>query len=136
MYNMIDAEFFVSCMFFIICILVLNIWLMNLFVAVITNTFQAIRSQTQKSAFGATPFVFMISLLLDLMFGIRSDKAIVDEHDGWAVVESDHTHKRNWLRDTYQITRLVWPCLAVVSLGLAASKTANTGPDRLHVLGL
>jgi voltage-dependent calcium channel len=58
MYNMIDAEFFVSCIFFIICILVLNFWLINLFVAVITNTFQAIRSQTKKSAFGATAFAF------------------------------------------------------------------------------
>lgn len=57
MYSMIDAEFFVSCIFFIVCLLVLNFWLINLFVAVITNTFQAIRSQTMKSAFGATQFV-------------------------------------------------------------------------------
>jgi hypothetical protein len=55
MYSMIDAEFFVSCFFFIICIVVLNFWLINLFVAVITNTFSAIREETQKSAFSAAP---------------------------------------------------------------------------------
>ena len=57
MYAVIDAEFFVSCFFFIICLVVLNFWLINLFVAVITNTFSAIRSQTQKSAFGAAACV-------------------------------------------------------------------------------
>lgn len=55
MYSMIDAEFFVSCFFFIICIVVLNFWLINLFVAVITNTFSAIREETQKSAFSSAP---------------------------------------------------------------------------------
>jgi hypothetical protein len=52
---MIDAEYFVSCLFFITAIIVLNFWLINLFVAVITNTFAAIRSETKKSAFGAAP---------------------------------------------------------------------------------
>lgn len=53
MYNMMDAEFFVSCLFFITCIVILNFWLINLFIAVITNTFAAIRADTKKSAFGA-----------------------------------------------------------------------------------
>lgn len=56
MYAIMNSEFFVSCFFFIICIVVLNFWLMNLFVAVITNTFSAIRSETKKSAFGAAPY--------------------------------------------------------------------------------
>jgi voltage-dependent calcium channel len=71
-----------------------------------------------------------------MLLCVRIDRALVDERDGWAVVESDHTHKTNRLRDVYQITRLIWPSLAVASLGLAASKSAKTSPDRLHVLGL
>ena len=55
MYSMINAEFFISCFYFITAIIVLNFWLINLFVAVITNTFSAIRSETKKSAFGAAP---------------------------------------------------------------------------------
>lgn len=68
MYQMMDSEYFVSCFFFIVCIIVLNFWLINLFVAVITNTFSAIRKDTSKSAFGAAPYVsassyFSVSLL-------------------------------------------------------------------------
>jgi hypothetical protein len=59
---MIDAEFFISSIFFVVCIVVLNFWLINLFVAVITNTFQAIRAQTKKSAFGATQFALLLFL--------------------------------------------------------------------------
>ena len=54
---MIDSEFFISCLFFIICVIVLNFWLINLFVAVITNTFSAIRKETKTSAFGAGTYV-------------------------------------------------------------------------------
>ncbi|KAJ7906586.1 Ion transport protein-domain-containing protein [Mycena leptocephala] len=52
MYGIIDSEYFISCLFFILCVVVLNFWLINLFVAVITNTFGAIRAETKKSAAG------------------------------------------------------------------------------------
>ena len=55
MYAMINAEYFASCFFFILAVLVLNFWLINLFVAVITHSFSAIREETRKSAFGARP---------------------------------------------------------------------------------
>ena len=55
MYSMVDSEYFASCFFFIVGIVVINFWLLNLFVAVITNTFSAIREGTHKSAFGAAP---------------------------------------------------------------------------------
>ncbi|PWN28045.1 hypothetical protein BDZ90DRAFT_239367, partial [Jaminaea rosea] len=51
MYDMIDADFFVSCLFFIFGLILLNFWLANLFVAVITNSFATISSQTHQSAF-------------------------------------------------------------------------------------
>jgi len=53
MYAMMDADFFVACIFFIICVIILNFWLINLFVAVITNSFASIRAETKESAFGA-----------------------------------------------------------------------------------
>jgi hypothetical protein len=132
---MIDAEFGVSCLFFILGIVVLNFWLINLFVAVITNTFQAIRSQTRKSAFGATQYVLSFLNYMLLTLAYRSKKAIVDGRDGWAMVEASHLSKANWMRESYRITRLVWPALAVLSLGLAASKTATTPSDSIHTLG-
>ena len=57
MYAAIDGEYFVSSLFFIVCLVILNFWLINLFVAVITNTFTAIRKETKKSAFGAGEYV-------------------------------------------------------------------------------
>lgn len=53
MYSMMAADFFVSSIFFIVCIIVLNFWLLNLFVAVITQSFAATREETKRSAFGA-----------------------------------------------------------------------------------
>lgn len=53
MYQMMDADFYAASVFFVVCVIVLNFWLINLFVAVITNTFSSIRAETKKSAFGA-----------------------------------------------------------------------------------
>lgn len=53
MYMMMDADYYVASIFFVVCIIILNFWLINLFVAVITNTFSTIRAETKKSAFGA-----------------------------------------------------------------------------------
>jgi uncharacterized membrane protein len=53
MYAMMSSEFFISSAFFIICLIVLNFWLLNLFVAVITQSFGASRAETKRSAFGA-----------------------------------------------------------------------------------
>ena len=57
MYQIMASEYVVSSIFFVFGVLVLNFWLFNLLVAVITNTFSAIRSGTKRSAFGAAPYV-------------------------------------------------------------------------------
>ncbi|KAN0082764.1 hypothetical protein V8E55_008559 [Tylopilus felleus] len=48
MYQIMASEYWVASIFFILGILVLNLWLFNLLVAVITNSFSAIRSGTKK----------------------------------------------------------------------------------------
>lgn len=57
MYQIVASEYFVSSIFFVSGVLVLNLWLFNLLVAVITHTFSAIRAGTKRSAFGAAPYV-------------------------------------------------------------------------------
>jgi len=81
MYSMVDAEFWVSCLFFIVAIIVLNFWLINLFVAVITNTFSAKRSQTKRSAFGAA--VYDLSRMIHLMLIIVSQSCDYARRPGW-----------------------------------------------------
>jgi hypothetical protein len=53
MYTAMDSDFFSSSLYFIVAVLVINIWLVNLVVAVVVNTFKDIRADTKKSAFGA-----------------------------------------------------------------------------------
>ncbi|KAG1748101.1 Ion transport protein-domain-containing protein [Suillus lakei] len=107
MYSIIDAEFFVSCFFFIVCILVLNIWLINLFVAVITNTFSAIREDTQKSAFGAAPL----------------GPVVEEREEGW--VDGKHISQNNSLKELYTHTRWCWVFLALASLVVQATASAD-----------
>ena len=53
MYSMMDSEFFSSCLYFIVAVVILNFWFLNLLTAVVVNTFKDIRAETKKSAFGA-----------------------------------------------------------------------------------
>ncbi|KAG2002361.1 high-affinity cell membrane calcium channel, variant 2 [Coprinopsis cinerea AmutBmut pab1-1] len=110
MYSMMDAEFFVSCFFFVIGVIVLNFWLINLFVAVITNSFAAIRSATKKSAFGAAPL-------------IQTEK---DMDDGWAVVDNRKSaSSTNIAKTFYSHTKWCWVLLALASLALQASRKVD-----------
>ncbi|KAF9022796.1 hypothetical protein BDZ89DRAFT_1070394 [Hymenopellis radicata] len=111
MYAMIDSEYFVSCLFFIICVIVLNFWLINLFVAVITNTFSAIRKETSKSAFGAGT----TAQLTD------------DQDDGWANGDPRQQTRQNLAKIIYEHSKWCWVLLALVSLTLQATRTVDVG---------
>ncbi|KDQ58077.1 hypothetical protein JAAARDRAFT_69375 [Jaapia argillacea MUCL 33604] len=114
MYQMIDSEYFASCFFFIVCIVVLNFWLINLFVAVITNTFSAIRANTKKSAFGAAPLGTIVS----------------EQDEDWAMVDGRHISRQNRLKEIYRSIRWCWVALALASLILQGTRT--TAPGEMH----
>ncbi|OCH86932.1 hypothetical protein OBBRIDRAFT_890152 [Obba rivulosa] len=118
MYQMMDSEFFVSCFFFIGCIVVLNFWLINLFVAVITNTFSAIRKDTKKSAFGAAPLGTTI---------------LEGNEEGWEVVEG-RRGSHNRIKEVYENIRWCWVALALASLVLQATRNVDVGPIHAAVL--
>lgn len=61
MYMAMDSDFFSSSLYFIVAVVVLNFWLINLLVAVVVNTFQSIRIETKKSAFGADECVDLLA---------------------------------------------------------------------------
>ncbi|KAJ7085572.1 Ion transport protein-domain-containing protein [Mycena epipterygia] len=121
-YATIDSEHFVSCIFFIICVVVLNFWLINLFVAVITNTFSAIRAETRKSAFGAT------------------NLTPIAEHDDDGHAPSDgrpppprHVNPAALI---VRHTRWLFVALALASLALQATRTPDITAHQEHVLFL
>ncbi|KAF8146237.1 Ion transport protein-domain-containing protein [Mycena galopus ATCC 62051] len=123
MYDIIDAEYFISSIFFIICVVVLNFWLINLFVAVITNTFSAIRSETKKSAFGATNLTNPLA---------EHD----DDDDGWTSGQPPHAarSKANPVALVVTYTRWFFVALALASLALQATRTPTINSSQEHVL--
>ncbi|KAJ6570981.1 Ion transport protein-domain-containing protein [Mycena vulgaris] len=120
MYGMIDSEYFIVSIFFILCVIVLNFWLINLFVAVITNTFSAIRSETKKSAFGATP----VTPIADTH----------DDDDGWAVRGRPPPGRANPAAVIVTYTRPLFVLLALASLALQATRTPTISPAHVQVL--
>ncbi|KZO97216.1 hypothetical protein CALVIDRAFT_513490 [Calocera viscosa TUFC12733] len=114
MYNMMDADFFVSCLFFIVCIIVLNFWLINMFVAVITNSFAATRAETAKSAFGA-----------DVPAPVLNE----EKDDGWPSVQGRKV-QTNIVRRTYEFVKPGFVVAILVSLVVQAMRTANMSAEK------
>ena len=132
MYSIIDAEYFVSCFFFIVCILVLNIWLINLFVAVITNTFSAIRSDTHKSAFGAASCVSDFAHMGQANVIPRLGPVVEGHQEGW--VNGKHVSQNNVLKVFYSYTRWCWVFLALASLAVQATASADMSDLHSQIL--
>ncbi|GAA5981675.1 hypothetical protein JCM10908_004562 [Rhodotorula pacifica] len=116
MYQMMNADYFISCLYFIAGIIVLNYWMLNLLVAVITSTFADIREQTKHSAFAATV--------------IRHPSQKFDD---------DRKPQRGWSRTSsvirlgYRKTRLIWVALILVSICFQANRSFDMSDraDRL-----
>jgi hypothetical protein len=113
MYSTMAAEYFSSCLFFIVAIIVLNFWLMNLLVAVVVNTFKDIRNETKASAFGA-------------------DVSMMHQPE-WAS-GTKKPQEPSWLLKWYNKTQLVWVILVVVDLVSQAFRDADSSQRQLDLL--
>ncbi|KAK0539429.1 calcium channel protein [Tilletia horrida] len=108
MYDMIDADYFVSCLFFIISLIMMNFWMANLFVAVITNTFATITAETKQSAFANQKIV--------------TEPKPVDEKQQRRRRVAD-VYKRIW-----SWTKIIWLAAIVADLGTQAARTQYDSP--------
>lgn len=113
MYATMDSDYFSSTFFFIVAIVVLNFWLMNLLVAVVVNTFQDIRSETKRSAFGA-------------------DQAVLADPN-WAA-GTKKPKEVSWLFKWHKKMEPIWVVLIAVDLIAQAWKTARSSAHTLEVL--
>lgn len=113
MYWIMDAEFFASSLFFIVAIIVLNFWLMNLLVAVVVNTFQDIRADTKRSAFGA-------------------DHSLLNQPE-WSTATKKKQEPSPLLK-LYQRSELFWVLLIVVDLIAQGCKSAAMSDSRAALL--
>ena len=110
MYNMMDAEYVVSCLFYIGSLIVLAFWLLNLIIAVVTTSFQVIREENQRSAFASNALRGHLRLQTNL----------------------DYT--MSVLRKIYEHTHIVWVLLIVADLVIQALRTDDMSDNSLRFL--
>lgn len=135
MFNMQDSEYFLSALYFIACLVTLNFWLINLFVAVITNTFASIREQTSRSAFGSdrwspippSPFASKLTAR-------PSHTHAIDPSNTPAPSRLRLNKSTTIVRTAYERTRLVWVALALVSLAIQATRRFDMTRSQLSLL--
>ncbi|GAA6002036.1 hypothetical protein JCM10207_003048 [Rhodosporidiobolus poonsookiae] len=109
MYAMMDSDYFVSCLFFIFCLLIVNYWLFSLFVACITSTFADIRDETKHSAFATTSVV--------------PAKITFDDH---LKPHRALTRTTSFVRTVYEKTAFVWIFAIVASVAIQAAREYGT----------
>ncbi|SPO30169.1 related to CCH1 - Calcium channel (alpha subunit) [Ustilago trichophora] len=115
MYDMIDADYYASCIYFIVGIIILNFWLANLFVAVITNSFATLTARTQRSAFADQKL---------------QDKPTDDEKQPLAKGRLKSLavgFKRVW-----SFTKYLWILAIIFDLGIQASRATYLQPGELQ----
>jgi hypothetical protein len=65
MFSAMESDYFGSCLYFLVGVIVINFWMINLVVAVVVNTFKDIRASTKRSAFGAEQWVPLYPRVVD-----------------------------------------------------------------------
>ncbi|KAI8991980.1 Ion transport protein-domain-containing protein [Mycotypha africana] len=124
MYDMMDAEYFVACLYFVVIVIVMNFWLVNLFIAVITEMFAKVREDSQHSAFTNS----------------KAKPVLADSTDGgWAFSEEDdgltEQITRNSLFNRFvKFTYPFWIFLVLVDLVCMAAKNNNMSRDTIAML--
>jgi hypothetical protein len=142
MYGMMDADFFVSCVFFIVCLIILNFWLINMFVAVITNTFSEIMVETKHSAFASSRYAFsppryVVAVYYDTECAASSVGPTFDQTaEGWTKNDPRRKKATNFLKKIYDKTRLFWVLLVLVDMGFQAAKSVDSPPATLTLLSM
>ncbi|CAG8569817.1 3141_t:CDS:10 [Ambispora leptoticha] len=118
MYDTMDSDFYQACIFFIVEALVLNFWLINLFVAVITEMFAKIREDSSHSAFTLS----------------KTTPVLLDDAEGWTLQEGNKMVKINWLTRFMNETKYLWIIAIIIDLIIMAFRTSTLDDAGLAVL--
>ncbi|KAG1501400.1 hypothetical protein G6F47_004900 [Rhizopus delemar] len=124
MYDMMDAEYVFASFYFIVIVIVMNFWLINLFIAVITEMFAKVREDSKHSAFTSST--------------AKPVLADVNE-EGWEFSEitepQDSKKKRSPLLWIVTVTKPFWVFLVVLDLICMAAKNNDMSQSQLDALG-
>ncbi|GAA5936330.1 calcium channel protein CCH1 [Sporobolomyces koalae] len=117
MYAMMDADYYVSALFFIFGLVIINYWFINLFTAVITTTFADIRDETKHSAFAAVPA-----------------NPRLQQYDDDRKIRRGFTRSTSFVKMLYERTRLIWVAVVALSVAVLAARQPDTSPQTFQVL--
>ncbi|KAI7862921.1 Ion transport protein-domain-containing protein [Spinellus fusiger] len=121
MYDMMDAEYYFACLYFIFLVIVMNFWLINLFVAVINEMFAKVREDSKHSAFTTSKAVPLLA----------------DADEGWSFGESTNRKakaKVSALAGMVAMLRPFWVLLVAIDMIVMATKNNNMTSDQLAAL--
>lgn len=124
MYDMMDAEYFIASLYFVIIVMVMNFWLINLFIAVITEMFAKVREDSQHSAFTSS----------------STKPVLADDEEGWAFnaerEEAMKIRKRTPLNLVVTFMKPFWIFLVAADLFCMAAKNNDMSKFELESLSL
>ncbi|CAJ0872395.1 14252_t:CDS:2, partial [Entrophospora sp. SA101] len=118
MYSTMDSEYGISCLYFIVAVIILNFWLVNLFVAVITKMFAKIRDDTSHSAFTLS----------------KSTPVLLDDAEGWKLQDGKTTIKPNILNRIMRETKYLWVFFIFIDLFIMAFRKNNDDGAKTEVI--
>lgn len=122
MYDMMDAEYFIASLYFVIIVIVMNFWLVNLFIAVITEMFAKVREDSQHSAFTSSSI----------------KPILADDEEGWAFdakrEEALKIRNTTTLNLIVNFTKPIWLFLIAGDLFCMAAKNNNMSDFELDSL--
>ncbi|ORX60316.1 hypothetical protein DM01DRAFT_1332475 [Hesseltinella vesiculosa] len=121
MYLMMDAEYFLACVYFIVIVVVMNYWLVNLFVAVINEMFAKVREDSQHSAFTMS----------------KAAPSLADADGGtWSFKEKSNAKKTGapLLIRLVHACKPLWVALVVVDIVFLALKNNDMTADQIQLL--
>ncbi|KAI9323588.1 Ion transport protein-domain-containing protein [Dichotomocladium elegans] len=120
MYDMMDAEYFIVCLYFIVIVIVMNFWLINLFVAVINEMFAKVREDSNHSAFTTS----------------KAKPVLADADEGWSIGQTvlRKAKKINLFASFMRLTHPFWVLLVAADLIVMGLKNNDMTIEQLATL--
>ncbi|GAA5884714.1 hypothetical protein JCM6882_005364 [Rhodosporidiobolus microsporus] len=112
MYDMMNSDYFVSCLFFICALVCVNYWLYSIFIACVTTAFADIRDVARHSAFSTTTIVPAATKFDD---HLKPHRAL--------------SRGASVIRKLYDKTSFVWVLAVLASVAIEAATEYNISPS-------
>lgn len=128
MYDMMNAEMFFSCLFFIGGLIVMNYWLINMFVAV-SKSCPFLSYELSLSTTFTDQFCLLVTYTFDSIvretkhsaFSAHAPRHHLDKHNREAH-DQDVRQKQSWFRSCIHRSELFWVALVIADTGIQGSR--------------